>query len=61
MQVRFIKKWKTYVKGDHTILNDAIGQPLVDVGIAIDESGRHKSVDCPEHDKMIRKSEIKRK
>ena len=61
MQIRLIKKWKTYVKGDHTIVNDKVGQALVDEGIAVDESGLHKSIDFPENDKMIRKLEIKRK
>lgn len=59
MQIRFIKKWKIYVKGDHTIVNDKIGQPLVDAGIAVDESNLHKSIDFPDHDKMIRESEVK--
>jgi len=54
MQIRLIKKWKTYVNGDHTIVNDAVGQALVDEGLAIDESNQHKAIDKPEHDKMVR-------
>jgi hypothetical protein len=54
MQIRFIKKWKTYVKGDYTNVNDKVGQALVDEGIAIDESGQHKAIDKPENDKMVR-------
>ena len=54
MQIRLIKKWKTYVKGDHTIVNDKVGQALVDEGVAIDESDLHKSIDKPENDKMLK-------
>jgi hypothetical protein len=59
MQIRFIEKWKTYVKGDRTIVNDKIGKVLVDAKVAIDESDLHKSMDYPEKDKMIH--ETKRK
>lgn len=61
MQIRFVKKWKTYVKGDYTNVNDKVGKALVDEGIAIDESSLHKAIDFPENDKMIRKSKLKRK
>jgi hypothetical protein len=61
MQIRFIKKWKTYIRGDHTIINDIIGRILVNEGIAIDESDLHKSMDYPEKDKMIKSNETKRK
>lgn len=54
MQIRLIKKWKTYIKGDYTIVNDKIGQVLVDEGIAIDKSNLYKAMDKPPKDKMIR-------
>ncbi|MDQ1317139.1 MAG: hypothetical protein QG588_790 [Candidatus Poribacteria bacterium] len=54
MQIRLKTKWKTYVKGDRTIVNDKIGQALVDEGTAIDESNLHKDIENPEKDKMLR-------
>jgi hypothetical protein len=59
MQIRFIKKWKAYIKGDHTIVKDKIGQPLIDKGIAIDESDQYKAIDKPSKDKMIRSTKRK--
>ena len=54
MQIRLIKKWKTYVKGDRTIVKEVIGKILVSEGFAIDESNLHKDIDKPENDKMLR-------
>lgn len=54
MQIRFIKKWKTYVKGDYTNANDKVGKALIDNGIAIDKSNLHKAIDKAPNDKMIR-------